>query len=639
MGFNLGAFGAGLATGVADTMEKQRKDMDGRIDKYLDFGVQRGAEVMDKRKLQRTELTRLGNQLQQRNLSDEQISVLLEGGAESAKEFLTAVQIREKTMPDGKVFDAGSLVTMENEKPSTMKWQDYIDKRIMGTVNTGNAFSGSGIRSSSDGSILGKMFGVEDTGTVSTDAVRRRAGIVGNTMGMSMEDALAASQNSFDRMTDDKAAKGYVRLAGDPLAQQQLLTDQQRYTNLQMQATSIKLAMQVTADDKPNVDAQRALTTAKLASDDIVQKYAIANNIPLNTLKKKFELLEKQVKMADEPANYEQANMYFAHQVGTMLRTPKEERTPEYHAKLSLLQQEQLNMRVDSIAYFALKAGLTGDKVFTQSLLTKLYQTTLDVAITKNFSNGTEGVFYYDAKGDRFLQDPNDPDNNMAFKRARSEAYDMWRETLETNKANGTVYNLMDDILKSYKMQPADANTPPEFLSATAAATPQDTAQDNMGAIVFDPTADIRDIVATKVYIITTTKGKKILKTGQQILDRAGYGTGATGSTDDNQIFSQGPARVWGDTSNVVEEETTLLDGSFREDKFPEAYGGDAVTPARSRAMIVSLGRDARTAMSIDDLPRIKALLEAANTILPIIDASRRARLQGLIVELTAASE
>jgi hypothetical protein len=289
-----------------------------------------------------------------------------------------------------------------------------------------------------------------------------------------------------------------------------------------------------------------------------------------------------------------------------------------------------------------MKTGATGDKVFTQSLLSNLYKTSLEVAITKHFPGGTDGLMFINKYGEKELQVKTNPDNNAAYDRARSEAYYRWRETLENNKASGTVYNLMDEILQGYKLKPEegeggkDANTPPEFLSATVT----DTAQDNMGAIVFDPTADIRDIVATKVYIITTTKGKKILKTGQQILDRAGYGTGATGSTDGNQIFSQGPARVWEDTSNVVEEEeTTLLDGSFREDKFPEAYRGDAVTPERSRAMMVSLGRDARTAMGRDDLPRIKALLEAANTILPIIDASRRTRLQGLIAELTAASE
>ena len=170
MGFNLGAFSAGVLGGVADTVTKQRKDIDSRIDKYLDFGVQRGTEIMDKRVEEKKKYINLGNQLKQRQLSNDQVAVLLEGGLESATAFLDSIRTKEKSLPTGETVDASSLVTMQG-KPSGVTWEDYVDQTIMGTVNTSDVYSNTGV-APVGGSILDKMFGNTTPQSISSSSVR-----------------------------------------------------------------------------------------------------------------------------------------------------------------------------------------------------------------------------------------------------------------------------------------------------------------------------------------------------------------------------------------------------------------------------------------------------------------------------------
>jgi len=85
MGFNFSAFVGGAAKGLADTVKEQRKDFDDRTDKYLDFSITRGLDVMDERKKERKGLMFLGRNLKNRGLSDDQISLVLDTGLVEGK--------------------------------------------------------------------------------------------------------------------------------------------------------------------------------------------------------------------------------------------------------------------------------------------------------------------------------------------------------------------------------------------------------------------------------------------------------------------------------------------------------------------------------------------------------------------------
>ena len=647
MGFNLGAFGAGFVGGLAETAEEQRKDMDGRIDKYLDFGVQRGAKVMDERKLQRAELTRLGNQLQQRMLSDEQISVLLEGGADNARSFLDAIKVSEQSMPDGKVYDASGLVTMENEKPSTMTWQDYVDKRIMGTANTSDVFSNSGVRPSSNGSILGKLFGAADTNTVSGDAVRARAGVVGNTMGTTVEESLAASQDKFDRIADNKAAKGYIRLASNPLAQQQLLTAQRNHEVLGQQFKLNTLAIFKANVDRPNEALERQLKQLTIKNDILIAEFKIDSGTSVKELQLSIDILEKQAQQAGVPSSYEKASLFVAVQIGKMLEVPSEERDLDWKDKFAMLKKKQVRTGVDAIAFYSLKAGTEGSEIWTRGLLKDLFKTSQEISFAEEFVDGIDGIIQRDRNGEAMLGEGMGAQYGEAFARANANAYELWLEASQGRSASGKVFQVMSDMYKSYKLNFEKQYGP---IKTETGESGGDDVGSPSNAILLSTLQSPDDVVEGKFYIVPTTGGKTKVVTASEVLNHRGLetwfalnssGSNPSGSDDayGGTQFSQGKnVRVWGSNSNDANDvtESTVLDGRFTKDNFPTAFSDEAITERDGRSMIRSISRDLGSASDAQKA----ALLVSAESILPrLTDSKDIQRLQIIISQLSSYAE
>ena len=647
MGFNLGAFGAGFVGGLAETAEEQRKDMDGRIDKYLDFGVQRGAKVMDERKLQRAELTRLGNQLQQRMLSDEQISVLLEGGADNARSFLDAIKVSEQSMPDGKVYDASGLVTMENEKPSTMTWQDYVDKRIMGTANTSDVFSNSGVRPSSNGSILGKLFGAADTNTVSGDAVRARAGVVGNTMGTTVEESLAASQDKFDRIADNKAAKGYIRLASNPLAQQQLLTAQRNHEVLGQQFKLNTLAIFKANVDRPNEALERQLKQLTIKNDILIAEFKIDSGTSVKELQLSIDILEKQAQQAGVPSSYEKASLFVAVQIGKMLEVPSEERDLDWKDKFAMLKKKQIRTGVDAIAFYSLKAGTEGSEIWTRGLLKDLFKTSQDIAFAEEFDDGIDGIIQRDRNGEAILAQGAGAQYGEAFARANANAYELWLEASQGRSASGKVFQVMSDMYKSYKLNFEKQYGP---IKTETGESGGDDVGSPSNAILLSTIQSPNDIVEGNFYIVPRTGGGTRVIPASEVLNHKGletwlavnYSGSNTSGSDDaygGTQFSQGKnVRVWGSNSNDANDvtESTVLDGRFTKDNFPTAFSDEAITERDGRSMIRSISRDLGNASDAQKA----ALLVSAESILPrLTDSKDIQRLQIIISQLSSYAE
>jgi len=439
MGFNLGSFGAGLLTGVADTAVKQRKDIDSRIDKYLDFGVQRGTAIMDERKAERKKLTQLGNQLKQRSLSNDQISSLLEGGVESATQFLTAIHTVERGLPAGESYDAGALVTMEG-KESGQTWQDYVDKRIMGTVDTSDAFAGSGIKSSGR-SILGNMFGIKDTGAVSQDDVRNRASMVGGTMGYSLQESLAASQGSFIRQADDEVRVGLVRLAGDPAAQQQLLNFKQDYQRGNLQITQLSNLIKTGVLNEEAAVGKRAFEKHKRIYDTKLLDYEITNNMGIQALQIQHDTMVAEAIGAGVPKTFEGAQIYFTLALREELAKRPEEQEPW---KIKNLQKDKLEVDIAFAMFQSQKSAGSGSNPYTHSMLTSVYKAAESTAMYATFGSDKIGRYIYDTANQRWdVINPNNLTHAAALQVVKEQVAENWIDIMEGQKAYGPAYQLL----------------------------------------------------------------------------------------------------------------------------------------------------------------------------------------------------
>ena len=444
MGFNLGAFGAGVLGGVADTVTKQRKDIDSRIDKYLDFGVQRGTEIMDKRVEEKKQYINLGNQLKQRQLSNDQVSVLLEGGLESATAFLDSIRTKEKSLPTGETVDASGLVTMQG-KPSGVTWEDYVDQTIMGTVNTSDVYSNTGV-APVGGSILDKMFGNTTPQSVSSSSVRNRAGLASG-LGYSVEESLAASSNSFDRQRDDKVAQGFVRYAGDPKAQQDLLNSQRAYKvdGLRME----QLEAVIKSDKLTAIDtlAKRTYEALERKYKTTLIKYKITNDMGVEELQVKHDAMLAKAKLDSTPSSFEQAEVYLAFSLREEMSKPKEEQSQKI---IENIQSDITHIRMASALASANKS--TTKNPFTSEILTKVYVASLKSRMYERFAGEKPGSFYFSNTGQPMLLNPSNPEHVALMQGVLKDAGDDWMDNVSSLGATGVPLELLKKVYAPWRV-------------------------------------------------------------------------------------------------------------------------------------------------------------------------------------------
>ena len=444
MGFNLGAFGAGVLGGVADTVTKQRKDIDSRIDKYLDFGVQRGTEIMDKRVEEKKQYINLGNQLKQRQLSNDQVSVLLEGGLESATAFLDSIRTKEKSLPTGETVDASGLVTMQG-KPSGVTWEDYVDQTIMGTVNTSDVYSNTGV-APTGGSILDKMFGNTTPQSVSSSSVRNRAGLASG-LGYSVEESLAASSNSFDRQRDDKVAQGFVRYAGDPKAQQDLLNSQRAYKvdGLRME----QLEAVIKSDKLTAIDtlAKRTYEALERKYKTTLIKYKITNDMGVEELQVKHDAMLAKAKLDSTPSSFEQAEVYLAFSLREEMSKPKEEQSQKI---IENIQSDITHIRMASALASANKS--TTKNPFTSEILTKVYVASLKSRMYERFAGEKPGSYYFTNTGDPMLLNPSNPTHVALMQGVLKDAGDDWMDNVSSLGATGVPLELLKKVYAPWRV-------------------------------------------------------------------------------------------------------------------------------------------------------------------------------------------
>lgn len=444
MGFNLGAFGAGLLGGVADKTEEQRKDIDSRIDKYLDFGVQRGSKIMDDRVAEKRKYIQLGNQLKQRQLSNDQVAVLLEGGLDSATAFLDSIRTKEKSLPTGETVDASSLVTMQG-KPSGVTWEDYVDKTIMGTVNTSDVYSNTGV-APVGGSILNKMFGNTTPQSISSASVRNRAGLASG-LGYSVEESLAASSDSFDRQRDDKVAQGFVRYAGDPKAQQDLLNSQRAYKVDGLRIDQLDAVIK--ADKLTVLDtlAQRTYESLERKYKTTLIEYKITKNMGVEELQVKHDAMLSKAKLDSTPSSFEQAEVYLAFSLREEMSKPKEEQSQKI---IENIQSDITHIRMASALASSNKS--TTKNPFTSEILTKVYVASLKSRMYQRFAGEKPGSYYFTNEGDPMLNNPSNPSHVALMQGVLKDAGDDWMDNVSSLGAKGVPLELLKKVYAPWRV-------------------------------------------------------------------------------------------------------------------------------------------------------------------------------------------
>ena len=470
MGFNLGAFSAGVLGGVADTVTKQRKDIDSRIDKYLDFGVQRGTEIMDKRVEEKKQYINLGNQLKQRELSNDQVAVILEGGLESATSFLDSIRTKEKSLPTGETVDASSLVTMQG-KPSGVTWEDYVDQTIMGTVNTSDVYSNTGV-APVGGSILNKMFGDTTPKSVSSASVRNRAGLASG-LGYSVEESLAASSNSFDRQRDDKVAQGLVRYAGDPVAQQALLTSKQQYQYAERQLVQINALITSTAEEEKVKVSERKLRSLESQRKYFLQKFVIRQGMDKDALLVEHEKMLRAADLAKNPQTFEGGAVYFGMALRDEMRKPEEKQDKNL---IESLTADLATIQIQAALYYNAKAP-EGASEYTNNQLNLIFNQSLIVKMNQKFGADKAGAFKRNEDGSFTILDKNNKDHFRLFGEAKKEAAQMWMEITQDQGVSGKPYELLKAVYSEYLPKP-----PPK---GEIVLSPEDKVPDMLGGLQY----------------------------------------------------------------------------------------------------------------------------------------------------------
>ena len=157
MGFNFGAFAAGMVEGAGDIMEKQHKETKDTIDKNMTFAYQQGLPYHRARKEKQRKLEGYASDLSSMQLSADQIDAVMGKSVSFIENFITSSQ-KEVQRTGGK-FKAGSQINMTKGGRLT-PWQDVQ----LGTIDKASV---TPMKAPSRKSLFGSMIGADDTATSS----------------------------------------------------------------------------------------------------------------------------------------------------------------------------------------------------------------------------------------------------------------------------------------------------------------------------------------------------------------------------------------------------------------------------------------------------------------------------------------
>ena len=396
------------------------------------------------------------------------MALLLEGGLESATSFLDSIRTREKSLPVGETVDASALVTMQG-KPSGVTWEDYVDKTIMGTINTSDVYSNTGV-APVGGSILNKMFGGTTPQSVSSASVRNRAGMASG-LGYSVEESLAASSDSFDRQREDKVAQGFVRYAGDPVAQQALLTSKQQYMYSSRQLVQINALITSTAAEEKVKVKERDLRLLKAKRGKFLQNFIIEEGMDKDKLLVEHEKMIRNADLAKNPQTFEGGAVYFGMALRDEMRKPEDERDLNL---IESLTADLATIQIQAALYYDARSPDAGGG-YTNSQLVGIFNQSVLVKMNQKFGADKAGAFKQNEDGSFTILDKNNKEHFRLFGEAKKEAAQMWMEITEDQGVSGKPFELLKSVYSAYLPKP-----PPK---GAIVLSPEDEVPDMLGGL------------------------------------------------------------------------------------------------------------------------------------------------------------
>ena len=449
MGFNLGSFAAGALKTLSENVKEQSATQDADAKRYLEAGIAEGKAATKLYRAENKSLKELGSQLDSQGFDNNQIKLVLKGGAASTKDFIQSVKKAKQLTPN---LDLSKWVQVDG-KPSSASWQDYITNVIQGIPDKEAAESYYVAPKSN--SILGSYL---NNGSPSTDSritntrYDQQAAKMSAGMGINVKDVVAAGtgnmvydlemQVSGNINTEDKERS----LSYNSM----LATSKYMETVRPLNIKSIRnqLAKDITQKDRARLEEilrveQRKVETIAAEGDLLIAQYNIDTNAKVTILKSQLQAAEKSMINSQVPDSYKDGLMLYQ-----QLKMQEEEKgldaNPEllleYEAKVDSYQLQYTNL-------LSLQTGATQDLSYSalNNAFNNIFEDELiqlqgsDNASYDKVANNTGGfVIRYVGKSSIKAFDN--------YQQARAKAAIRFRAAMGDN-TQGINYKLMEGVL------------------------------------------------------------------------------------------------------------------------------------------------------------------------------------------------
>ena len=467
MGFNLGSFATGALKTLSDNVKEQSDTADKDAKRYLEAGIAEGKAATKAYRAENKALTELGSQLDSQGFDNNQIKLVLKGGATSTKDFIQSVKKAKELTPS---LDLSKWVKVDG-KPSSASWQDYITNVIQGIPDKEAAESYYVAPKSN--SILGSYL---NNGSPSTDSritntrYDQQAAKMSAGMGINVKDVVAAGtgnmvydlemQVSGNINTEDKERS----LSYDSM----LATSKYMKTVRPLNIKSIKnqLAKDITQKERARLEEilrveQRKVETINARGDLLIAQYNIDSNAKVTILKSQLLAAEKSMINSQVPDSYKDGLMLYQ-----QLKMKEEEKgldaNPEllleYEAKVDSYQLQYTNL-------LSLQTGATQDLSYSSlnNAFNNIFEDELiqlqgsDNASYDKVANNTGGfvIRYVGKRSEEAFEN---------YQQARAKAAVRFRAAMGDN-TQGINYKLMEGVLDNQNAyaqttDPTNTNTP-----------------------------------------------------------------------------------------------------------------------------------------------------------------------------------
>ena len=473
MGFNFGSFATGALKTLADNVKAQSDEQDKDAKRYLEAGIAEGKAATKAYRAENKALKELGNQLDSQGFDNNQIKLVLKGGAASTKDFLQSVKKAKSITPK---LDLSKWVKVDG-KPSNASWQDYITNVIQGIPDKEAAESY--YVAPKNNSILGSYL---NNGSPSTDSritntrYDQQAAKMSAGMGINVKDVVAAGtgnmvydlemQVSGNIHTEDKERSlSYTSML-------ETATYMKKIRPLNITSIENQLAKDITQKERARLEEllrveQRKAETIAAEGAVLIEQYNIDTNAKVTILKSQLLSAEKNIINAQVPDSYKDGMMLYQ-----QLKMQEEEKgmnaNPEllleYEAKVDSYQLQYTNLlslqtgATQDLSYSALNNAF--NNIFEDELINKQGS---DNSSYDKVANNTGGfVIRYVGKSSIKAFDN--------YKEARAKAAVRFRAAMGDD-TQGINYKLMEGVLDN---QNAHAKvTDPTETNTESGKTPQ----------------------------------------------------------------------------------------------------------------------------------------------------------------------